>query len=147
MTRSRMIVDEDNENSTNNITRYLLKKKIIIRLDINTRMNHNNMTLNLLFYVCVRVFFPDEVCKKSIFSEKRHVCKMLDDCKTAIQDIRDNVKYPTICSFKGKMPVVCCAPETVSRDERLAKEVVNSPNMLPGITREYNYHNHQIILY
>lgn len=64
------------------------------------------------------------------------MCKMLDDCKTAIQDIRDNVKYPTICSFKGKMPVVCCAPETVSREERLAKEV-NSPKITPGITCEY----------
>lgn len=59
---------------------------------------------------------------------------MLDDCKTAIQDIRDNVKYPTICSFKGKTPVVCCAPETVSRAERLAKDV----DVKPGITRECN---------
>lgn len=96
-----------------------------------------NITLNCyFFYMCVCDFFPDEVCKKSIFPEKRHACKMLDDCKTAIQDIRDNVKYPTICSFKGKMPVVCCAPETVSRDERLAKEV-DGPEILPGIIREY----------
>jgi len=65
-----------------------------------------------------------------------HVCKILDDCKTAIEDIRDNVKYPTICSFKGKTPVVCCAPDSVSRDERLAKPADDVTEMSPGITRE-----------
>lgn len=75
----------------------------------------------------------NEVCKKSVFSGKTHVCKVLDDCKTAIQDIRDNVKYPTICSFKGTSPVVCCAPETVSRAERLAKDV----DVQPGITLHF----------
>lgn len=64
------------------------------------------------------------------------MCKILDDCKTAIQDIRDNVKYPKICSFKGKMPVVCCAPETVTREERLAIDK-DIPKISPGITREY----------
>lgn len=66
-----------------------------------------------------------------------HVCKALADCKTAIQDIRDDVKYPTICSFKGKVPVVCCAPDIVSREERLAKAADDAPDILPGITREY----------
>lgn len=65
------------------------------------------------------------------------MCKVLNDCKTAIQDIRDNVKYPTICSFKGKMPVVCCAPESMSQKERLAEDD-EVPEVLPGITREYN---------
>jgi hypothetical protein len=84
------------------------------------------------------VFLLDEVCKKSMFSEKTYVCKILNDCKTAIQDIRDNVKYPTICSFKGKMPVVCCAPESVTRAERLEKEKeTDLPKIEPGITREY----------
>ncbi|CAI6350583.1 unnamed protein product [Macrosiphum euphorbiae] len=78
----------------------------------------------------------EEVCKKSLISGKTHVCKVLDDCKTAIQDIRDNVKYPTICSFKGKMPVVCCAPETVTREERLATDEV-IPEILPGITLHF----------
>lgn len=63
------------------------------------------------------------------------MCKIIDDCKTAIQDIRDNVKYPKICSFKGKMPVVCCAPETVTREERLAIDK-DTPKISPGITRE-----------
>jgi len=81
-------------------------------------------------------FLVEEVCKKSLISGKTHVCKVLDDCKTAIQDIRDNVKYPTICSFKGKMPVVCCAPESVTREERLAIDE-HIPEVLPGITREF----------
>jgi len=34
------------------------------------------------------------------------------------------------------MPVVCCAPETVTREERLAIDEV-IPEILPGITREY----------
>ncbi|KAL5242728.1 hypothetical protein ACI65C_010138 [Semiaphis heraclei] len=78
----------------------------------------------------------DEVCKKSLISGKTHVCKELDDCKTAIQDIRDNVKYPTICSFKGKMPVVCCAPESVTRKERLAIDE-DVPEIAPGITLHF----------
>lgn len=76
------------------------------------------------------------MCKKSILSRTTHVCKALEDCKTAIQDIRDNVKYPTICSFKGKIPVVCCAPETESREERLAKEDV--PKISPEIMCKYS---------
>lgn len=121
--------------------------KIKINLGLSTNGSFR-ITLDCYFTrVSVFFFIPDEVCKKSIFSEKRHVCKMLDDCKTAIQDIRDNVKYPTICSFKGKMPVVCCAPETVSREERLAKDV-DAPNISPGITREYNIIiDHAIIRY
>ncbi|XP_025408368.1 proclotting enzyme-like [Sipha flava] len=80
----------------------------------------------------------NEVCKKSMFSEKTYVCKILNDCKTAIQDIRDNVKYPTICSFKGKMPVVCCAPESVTRAERLEKEKeTDLPKIEPGITLHF----------
>ncbi|XP_022168196.1 proclotting enzyme-like [Myzus persicae] len=85
-----------------------------------------------------------EVCKKSLISGKTHVCKVLDDCKTAIQDIRDNVKYPTICSFKGKMPVVCCAPETVTREERLAiDEPV--PQILPGITLHFDSYKNGLV--
>jgi len=73
------------------------------------------------------------------------VCKELDDCKTAIQDIRDNVKYPTICSFKGKMPVVCCAPESVTRKERLAIDE-DDPKIAPGITREYTIHYYLVYI-
>jgi len=100
-------------------------------------MTYNNIfVINIILLTMVFFFLVEEVCKKSLISGKTHVCKVLDDCKTAIQDIRDNVKYPTICSFKGKMPVVCCAPETVTREERLAIDEV-IPEILPGITREY----------
>lgn len=74
------------------------------------------------------------MCKKSTLSGKKFVCQELNDCNTAIQDIRDNVKYPTICSFKGKIPVVCCAPESMLKSERLSKD----KDILPGLTREYN---------
>lgn len=83
--------------------------------------------------------FLGEVCKKSIFAQANHECKVLDECKTAIQDIRDNVAYPTICSFRGKMPVVCCAPEWMSREDRLSK--VKASKIIPGITCEYTYFN------
>ncbi|XP_025203569.1 uncharacterized protein LOC112600532 [Melanaphis sacchari] len=79
----------------------------------------------------------NEVCKTSLVPGKSHTCKILDDCKTAIQDIRDNVQYPTICSFKGKMPVVCCAPETVTRKERLELNEKN-PKILAGITLHFD---------
>jgi len=34
------------------------------------------------------------------------------------------------------MPVVCCAPESVTREERLATDEV-IPEISPGLTREY----------
>ncbi|VVC45930.1 Hypothetical protein CINCED_3A024055 [Cinara cedri] len=79
----------------------------------------------------------NEVCKRSVHSGKTYVCKVLSDCKTAIDDIRDNVKYPTICLIKGNMPVVCCAPETVSRNERLGKDDEKKPIDSPEITLHF----------
>lgn len=97
---------------------------------------YNIQRENILKFICI--FQIDEVCKRSIYSGKTHVCKVLNDCKTAIDDIRDNVKYPTICSFKGSMPVVCCAPESVPRNKRLEKEENEAPTDSPEITREYD---------
>lgn len=102
-----------------------------------TQRSYINNTMYIHLYLN---FSPsDEICKKSLISGKTHVCKMLNHCKTAIQDIRDNVKYPTICSFNGAsadfMPVVCCAPDSTSQKERLAKDD-QFQEVLPGLTCE-----------
>lgn len=79
--------------------------------------------------------FVGEVCQKSEFSKANYVCKPLDKCTTVIEDIKDNEAFPTICSIKGKMTVVCCPPEWMTREDRLAR--VKTKKILPGITRNH----------
>ncbi|XP_050433021.1 uncharacterized protein LOC126840959 [Adelges cooleyi] len=95
----------------------------------------------------------NEVCKKDS-SSRTHVCKSLDKCESAIQDIRDNVAYPTICSIRGKMPVVCCSPTSKSggRTDGKPSEVDNNDRrqqdpfeIPPGVLLHFTKHHNGLL--
>lgn len=78
-----------------------------------------------------------------------YTCKPLDKCETAIQDIKENVAYPSICSIRGKMPVVCCPPVSISKskDRTTVNDLKNTNDIPPEILCEYNLFILLIIIY
>lgn len=60
-------------------------------------------------YFCV-----GQICDKSKNNSSNHICKELDKCPSAKEGLINNIN-PKICSFKGSIAIVCCAPSSNSR--------------------------------
>ncbi|XP_050539701.1 uncharacterized protein LOC126904597 [Daktulosphaira vitifoliae] len=91
----------------------------------------------------------NEVCKKDGVGQV-HTCKPLDKCETAIQDIKENVAYPTICSIRGKMPIVCCSPVTISKSkDKILKtttnDLKNTFDIPPEILLHFTKHRNGVL--
>lgn len=54
-------------------------------------------------------FCAGQICAKSKNNSSNHICKELDNCPSAKEGLSNNIN-PQICSFRGSVAIVCCAP-------------------------------------
>jgi len=50
--------------------------------------------------------YVDDVCRAA---SPNYICREISKCPVVLQEIKNN-SMPTLCSFKGHVPIVCCPP-------------------------------------
>lgn len=61
---------------------------------------HNNCISSYLY-----IFAGDECL---LDSKTPGICKLFSDCQQAIDDLRNNNRFPQLCGYQGMQTIVCC---------------------------------------
>jgi len=58
------------------------------------------------YYAQILNLYEDDVCRAA---SPNYICREISKCPVVLQEIKNN-SMPTLCSFKGHVPIVCCPP-------------------------------------